>query len=144
MKQEMAALIIGGIMVSSVAGYAVINVTSRGNPRQNVRQIPNIVHRELEKEEKVYVLRTGRVLIESYFPENCTPCQENNKKLEDFVSGFKDFAVLEEVPANKTEVKMIGKNGDIEEIENFDRDSLMDKFCELAMKQPTECLLREI
>jgi len=138
------AIVIGLLMVGSTAGYAFMNVTPGGGP--TVPEIPTIVDRPLSTEEQVFVLRTGRVLIENFYTENCTFCPDRNIFLNGFVNGLDGYAVLENVLANETRLEMIGVNGKIIPIENetLTQEAMTDTFCDIAMKQPRQCLLMDI
>jgi len=143
-KERLMAIFIGLIMILSVGGFAVSYAGRTITPPKNT--IPNVVERELNPEEVVSVLRSGRVLIEDFYTKNCTICTENNAVLESFADKFKDFVVLEKVVANETTVQMIGVGGKIVKLgnENITKENLMDIFCDIAITQPNECLLREI
>jgi len=138
------AILIGLLMVGSTAGYAFMNVTPAQGP--TAPEIPTIVDRSLSIEEQVFVLRTGRVLIENFYAENCTYCPDRTIFLNSFVSGLEGYVVLENVMDNETRLDMIGVNGKIITIENetLGQESLMDVFCEIAIKQPRICLLMEL
>jgi hypothetical protein len=138
------AIVIGVLMVGSTAGYAFLNVTPGQGPA--VPEIPTIVDRPLTTEEQVFVLRTGRVLIENFYSENCTYCPDRTLTLNGFVGGLDGYVVLENVLANETRLEMIGVNGKIVPIEDesLDQDGLIDVFCEIAMKQPRQCLLMDL
>jgi hypothetical protein len=137
------AIVIGILMIGSTAGYAFLNVTPGQGPV--VPAIPTIVDRPLSTEEQVFVLRTGRVLVENFYSENCTYCPERTITLNSFVSGLDGYVVLENVLANVTKLEMIGVNGKIVPIENqtLTQDGLTDVFCSIAMKQPRMCLLMD-
>jgi thiol:disulfide interchange protein len=152
MKERAVAIFIGLIMVLSTIGFAVNRsaIFSNGEGQENPLSSANIIDRVLTPEEKIYVLRTGRVIIENFYTDNCSICKENKEVLESFVGKFKGYVLLENVLNNDTVyIKMIGRGGDIEKFEDaanltVNEDMLMEKFCNLALLQPRECLLREI
>jgi len=143
-RERAMAIFIGLIMIFSVGGFALSYAGRNVNPPRNT--IPTIVERELNPEEVVSVLRSGRVLIENFYTENCSGCVERNAVLENFANSLDGFVVLEEVKANETKLQMIGTGGKIVSLENesITEDNLMDIFCDIAIAQPNECLLREI
>ena len=143
------AIFIGMIMIGSVAGFALNNFNFLNRPAQaEGPEIKYIMDKVLTTEEKVYVLRTGRVLIENLYEPNCTECIERNAVLEGFANQFQGFLVLEraEVLPNETKFQMVAPTGDIRDLENetITYDSLLDIFCDISFAQPRECLLREI
>jgi len=147
-KERLMAIFIGGIMILSMAGFAM-NSTVFTNPQQSTIQIPHIVERPLKPEEVVYVLRTGRVLIRNYYHEE----KDYFNTLKNFADKFKDFLVLESVKidTNETErFELIGMKGnrigEIKDLSNFSvtYTSLLNVFCEYAILQPKECILTTI
>lgn len=139
------AIFIGFIMISSIAGFAMLS--SRPIATKPVKTISHIVKGPLESSEIVFIIRTGRVLIRDWYRENCTDCELVLQNLESFAENFKDYVVLEkvEIPSNETEkLEIIGRGGEIRQLENITQENLMDVFCEIALLQPKECLLREV
>ncbi|MEM5812658.1 MAG: hypothetical protein QW286_02985 [Candidatus Aenigmatarchaeota archaeon] len=143
-RERIAAIVIGIIMVMSAAGFA-INSALYQNRQENIFNIPTIVTRQLTVEESVYILRTGRVIIEFFYDENCSDCQERIGVIEGFAQKMSGFAVLQEIKGNETSVKMIGSEGRIVDImnESLSETDIMRVFCEIAITQPPECLIEE-
>jgi len=141
MKERFAAIFIGSVMVLSVAGWALMQIAPQDTGPEF--SVPTIVTRELSSDEIVYVLQTGRVLIENFYTTNCTQCLEDMGVLESFAGQYDGFVVLEEVEANYTKLEMIGMGGQIVELEhgNITFNGLLDIFCKIAIAQPPECLL---
>ena len=156
MKERAMAIFIGLVMVLSAAGFAAISASHIGPQQQQTSQIPTILNRTLTQEEKVTILRTGRVLIEDLYYPDCSECLANNRILEAFANRFRQFIVLEKVavmPGNETnatggyiKLQMIGSGGEIQDLEgqNITEENLLNVFCDIAIAQPTECLLMEI
>ena len=141
--ERFMAIFIGLIMIGSVAGFAMISSTP---PGPQVPEIPNIIKRQLTTDETLFILRSGRVLIEDFYTIDCEDCLEKNVVLESFANRFKDFVVLEEVVVNQTNqtmLKMIGAGGAIVNLENktIIEKNLLEVFCGIAMAQPIECLI---
>jgi len=140
-KERMAAIFIGMVMLFAVGGWALMNVMPQDTgPEFNV---PTIVARELTTDEIVYVLQSGRVLIEYYYLENSTKHIEELPVLEMFANQLDGFVVLEEVPANSTRFEMIGIEGKILDLSGMEltENNLFGNFCSIAIAQPPECLL---
>ena len=141
MKERAMSLFIGAIMVFAVVGWALMQmVPQNGGPEFNV---PTIVTQELTSDEIIYVLQTGRVLIEYFYLSNSTEYLDDLPVLEMFANQYGGFVVLEEVAANSTRFEMIGLNGQIVNMEGVEltQDNLLDMFCDIAIAQPPECLL---
>lgn len=142
-KERAAAIFLGLIMIMSLAGFAAMNISFPTT--EDTQGIPSVVDREMTPEEKIFVLRTGRVLMESFYSENCTECSELNILGETFANGFPEYFVFEKVKGNETRVQIIGQGGEIRELgTNLTEDELFDVFCDIAILQPKECLLREL
>lgn len=142
-KQTAMGLFIAFIMLFAMVGYAFYFTGREGE--SNIPQIPHIVNRTLAPEEKILVLRTGRVLIEDFYSPGSPESLDKKIMLEGFAEQLKDFMVLEtaEVPANETRVWLIGRTGDVVDMANITQESFMTEFCLNALLQPKECLLEE-
>ena len=143
-KERYMAIFIGAILIFSIAGFAFNSTTLRTPAEQSV-QIPSIVEKPLTPEEVIFVLRTGRVLIRNYYSEEPPHLQA----VESFAGKFSDYMVFEKVrvEANQTrKFEMIGRTGEIKDLSNetINEETLMDLFCDYAILQPKECLMREI
>ncbi len=141
--ERFMAIFIGVIMLGSVAGFALIQTMPAG-PQSP--EIPNIIKRQLTTDETLFILGSGKVLIEDFYTIDCDDCFEKNVVLESFANRFKDFVVLEEVVVNQTNqtmLKMIGSGGTIVDLENktIDEENLLEVFCDIAIAQPIECLI---
>lgn len=137
------AIVVGALMLTSVAGFAMMNVYEEP-PKV---EIPTIINTPIGPSDRVQILRTGRALIEYLYPEDCTDCSEKKALYESFVTQFDGYAVLEiaEVPANETLDRIIGMNGDTVELSGVSsQGELMETFCSVAIIQPRECLLMDI
>jgi hypothetical protein len=153
-KEKFFAIFVGLIFILSMAGFAVTSLSGFRQPQNPGAEIPNIINRELAPEEKIYVLQTGRVLVENFYVSGCSRCIADRATLESFANRFRDFVVLEqvEVAANATnetayvKLQMIGRAGLIEDLEEsqLTEENLTDIFCDMALSQPRECLLRGI
>jgi thiol-disulfide isomerase/thioredoxin len=141
--ERFMAIFIGLIMIGSVAGFALINTMPTG---PSAPEIPNIIKRALTTDEQLFILRSGRVLVENFYAIDCGDCMDKNAELESFANSFGNFMVLEEVVTNQTEeirLQMIGAGGKIVGLENMtiSQDGLLEVFCTVAISQPIECLL---
>lgn len=143
-KERLAAIIIGLIMIFSLGGFALSSVVYMQPSGEEQPALAGVVEHVLTPQERISVLRSGRVLIEDFYQQNCTECLALNGMLASFAESFQEYALLEISPANETLVQMIGAGGQIRDIPlNTSQDELFSMFCELAIIQPKECLLRE-
>lgn len=149
MKERVAALFIGLIMILSIAGFAISSIVVRtDNNQQQGPTIDYVTRRPLTQEEKVFVLRTGRTLIESIYKPECVECMQINSLLESFASQFQQYVVFEvyaigNVTDTTQEVlQIIGSGGSIKNLEkNLTSETLLNTFCEVAVTKPKECFL---
>lgn len=144
MKKETMALIIILVFGFSIIAEALLYVTPSVTNSQRNQEISSIIKKELTTEEKLSILKNGYVLIEYFYEENCTKCQEEIQTLEMFANQYRGYVILEEVQGNKTLKQMISPNGNIEDIENLTSEDLIKKLCEIGWKIPQECLLEKI
>jgi hypothetical protein len=138
-----AAILILVIMVLSAVGFAM-NSASFGQEPQEV-EIPTVIREPIGTEQQLYILMSGRVLIEHFYQENCTECLERNAQLEAFAERLEGYVVVNEVVGNESRLDVIGANGRITDLEDHDLDyeSLIDTFCDVAIAQPRACIIRE-
>ncbi len=146
MRGERAmAIFIGLIMVFSMVGFAATSIlTDTGG---QTLDIPSLLKGRIDKDSKIYVLRTGRVLIEHYYSGACQECPGINSMLESFSGKFPEYVVvaMEQVPENETLFQAIGSGGRITELDyNMTQESLLDTFCSISFKMPRECLLGDV
>jgi hypothetical protein len=154
MKERIAAIVIGGIMLLSVAGFAIMGLGRFAGNQET--EIPYVVNKVLDNSQLSGILRTGRIVIRNIYEQGCIECITNSNDLEIFTNTFKGYIVLESVsvnPENYTvdedgyvKFEMISPTGDIVDLKEYDLDqeTLADIFCEISVMQPQECLLREV
>jgi hypothetical protein len=142
--ERLIAIFIGLVMILSAAGFALNAALNQNNKQTPGFNVPTIVTRPLTAEEIVYVLSNeGKVIIE-YSYMNDTLDAGKVSALESFAQKQSDFIVLEEYLGNETSLKIIGSQGRILDIGNLtlSDQNLMNTFCDMAIAQPAECLMR--
>ena len=157
MKERMMAIVIGALMLFSVAGFALMGLGRFADSGNQPVEVPNVIEAYLSGAEVSQILRSQRVLIRDVYTKNCTQCPINDATLEMFVNSVAGNVVLEKVmiePDNTTTVdengyvkfEMISATGDIVELsgKELDQENLMDMFCDISLIQPKQCLLRDI
>ena len=157
MKERMMAILIGGLMLFSVAGFALMGMGRFIDDGNQPAQVPNIMNEYLTGEQVSSILRSGRVLIRDVYTRDCTDCMSKDVTLEIFVNSFPGLVVLEKAmiePGNTTVVdemgyvkfEMLSPTGEIVELgdKNITHEDLTVLFCEVSAIQPKECLLRDI
>jgi hypothetical protein len=141
------AIFVGFIMISSVAGFAIMSVDFNSDAGTSA-SVPNIVKRAMTTQERLSVFKAGKVLVQFHYPMNCTSCASDITTVESFVSSKQANIALEEyaVQDNETLVlRMISPSGAIQDLQGgLTEDSLLDSFCGITYVQTKECLLRGI
>ncbi|MEM5797784.1 MAG: hypothetical protein QXP39_00880 [Candidatus Aenigmatarchaeota archaeon] len=137
-RERIAAIVIGLLMIGSIVGFAVMSA----RPITRGQSISPVIERLLTPQEKIQVLRTGRVLIEYIYPSDCNDCEKKAGMYYGFVQRYANFTVLEIVQTNATTTdQLIGIGGQIRELKNITtEDELFAVFCESAIIKPRECL----
>jgi len=149
-KQRIMATVLGLVMLFSIAGFAGLQLLGRAPTDQNTYDFSNvtrIIHRQLEPNEVLYVLQSGRVLIQYEYTSGCADCLDTVSLLESLANSFPSHIVLEEVTNDEIEdvsLKMTGGGGSIVELKDVSEETLLDTFCNIAAVKPRECLLREL
>lgn len=137
------AIIILVIMVLSAVGFAMNGADFGQEPQET--EIPSVIREPVGPEQQIYILRSGRVLIEHFYQENCTDCLEKNAQLESFAGRLEGYVVVNEVVGNESKLDMIGAGGRITDLEGhaLDYESLIETFCNVAIAQPRACIIRD-
>jgi hypothetical protein len=157
MKERMMAILIGGLMLFSVAGFALMGIGRFVDDGDEPVQVPNVMNEYLSGEQVSSILRSGKVLIRDVYISNCSDCASKDVTLELFVNSFPGLLVLEEAaiePDNTTFVdssgyvkfQMISPTGEVIDLgdKNITQEALTDMFCDISAIQPKECLLMDI
>lgn len=144
-KQRFMAIFIGFIMVASMVGFAMMNYRPEG---PGPVELPNVLNRTLAPEERVGILRSGKVLIEYFHNITCIECLEKEEMYKGFAESkeFKDFAILSYgTSENETMDWMLNLDGTQIDLTGINSTKgLRELFCEVAIIKPNICLLQEI
>ena len=157
-KERMMAIVIGGLMLFSVAGFAFMGVGRFGRGNENQQSgLQTIMNEYLTSEQVAGILRTGRVVIRDVYANNCTSCIITDAELKLFANQFSGYIVLEQVaiePDNTTIVdengyirfEMLSPTGEIIALgdEEISQENLIEIFCDISAVQPRDCMLRDI
>lgn len=139
------AFFIAFIMVASIMGFALMSyVPETPAPVET----PIIIDHPITPEERVNVLRGGRVLIEYFYNITCLECVDKETMYRDFVlsNEFGGYLVLAHgVAENETSDWMLNLDGtqiDLSEINST--QGLRELFCDVALLQPNICILQDL
>ncbi len=136
-------VVVGIMMITWAMGLALSYNIKVGDTGM---KIESVYDRPLTGQEKVTILKTGKVLIEYLYTSDDPASAAKLATYENFVGRFQDFVVLEEaeVGVNQTMEQMISPTGDVIPLHNVTDSSLIDIFCQNTVVQPRECLMRSI
>lgn len=151
-KERIFAIVVGLLMIFSVAGFAASSFRFTGAATQGSQEpeeytIPVVVDRLLSGQEIALLLGRGRVVIESVYNKDCEDCRLKDAALEAFAQKYPGSLVLESVETESGEgfekFQMIGYGGRITSLEGQElgEESLFQLFCQTAVLKPRECLL---
>lgn len=148
-RKAVMAVVIGLLMIFSVAGFAIsgLRITGQSTEPQQQQGLPSVVDRFLSPQEVALVLQQGRVVIESIYPEDCTECQAADGELRVFASKYTGFLVLESVATEPgtglRKLQMTSSRGEVIPLQGtLTQETLLETFCDAAIVKPRECLLR--
>lgn len=149
-KTRIGALVIGIIMITSVAGFAVTGLRITGGTASKDKPVPIPVVSEklLTGQEIAVVLSNGRVIFESVYNSDCIDCKAKDGELRTFASQYGNFLILETVESGTggkwEKFQMIGRGGTVIDLANeqITQDSLLELLCQNSLIQPRECLLK--
>ena len=144
-KQRLMAIFIGFIMVVGMGGFALMSqVPQEPEPVT----IPNVMERMVTPEERVSILRSGRVLIEYFHNVTCFDCIEKETMYRNFVESreFAGYLTLSYgTSQNETMDWMLNLDGTQIELEGINSpEELRELFCEIAIIKPDICILEEL
>ena len=132
-------------MVGSMIGFATMRAMPEGGKRI---ELPVVVNKILTPQEKIAALKSGKVIIEFIYPENCTTCAGKLDMYEKFVNSkeFKGYVILSySTSENETADWMLNLNGDQINLSSInDTQSLKKMFCKKAIIKPDVCILEEV
>ena len=140
--ERFMALFIGFVMVASILGFAMMRYTPEA---PGPVKLPDVLNRTLTPEERVGVLRGGKVIIEYFHNGSCQDCAEKERMYMNFVDSFRGYVMLSYGVSNETADWMINLDGtqiDLSDV-NSTRE-LRSLFCEVAIIKPNVCILEEI
>ena len=128
-----------------MAGFAMMGYVPQG---PEPVEFPSTINHTLTSEERVGILRNGKVLIEYFYNKTCIECPEKETMYVNFVKSkeTENLIVLAHGTAtNETSDWMINIDGtqiDLTEINST--QELRKMFCDVAFIKPNVCILQEI
>ncbi len=144
-KQRIMAVFIGFIMVASMVGFAMMSYRPEG---PGPVEVPDVLNRMLTPDERVGIIRNGKVIIEYFYNVTCIECLEREGMYKDFVElkEFEGYFVLSHgTSENETMDWMLNLDGTQIDLTGINSTrGLRELFCDVAFIKPNICILEEI
>lgn len=139
------AIFIGGVMVLSMLGFAMLQST----PEERAPvELDDVLNRRLSTEERISALRNGRTVIEYFYNESCAECPEKAGMYRKFVESEESEKLLVlsyGVAENETADWMINLDGTRIELDGVNSTGeLKSLFCDVALIKPDICILESL
>ncbi len=136
-KTTIAALFFIFLMAGSTAVYSLLQAIKPQNGSSIELPTSNIIDYDLTVEQKSYLLRNGKTVIEARYYTGCTECQLSY--LESLANQYSDQVILEELLTNKYEITIISYFGQ-EDLANATQNQIFNSLCKLMVSPPPICV----
>ncbi len=143
-KYQFIGLAMIFIMFFSTIGFAALNsVRNTGLENEPApaeeKTIERHTTRALTEEEKAALLKNGVTIFEFLHTKDCTKCAEYRPVLEAFSTKYPN-TVLVDADADKDLIQVTGRS--TKQITDVTEKGLLDAFCDVALLQPKDCILK--
>lgn len=129
----------------SMAAYPLMQSSNSDNSQPDNPLLTNYsIGRQLDSNERIFILRTGRSLLENFY--NSTD-GEYSQALEDFGLQHRNNVFVVQAPVNgSADLKMVGTGGNIYPLHesNLTAENLFAMLCQYGVTRPLECTLAEM
>jgi hypothetical protein len=139
------------LTVGSTAAYSVLQAfrsPTQSGGNTNAPDLPssNIVDYAITAEQRSYMLRIGRTILDYKYKLACTACSNQRSFIESAASQFSDQIFVQETidsTANNSTLSMTSYYGD-RSLTNPTTDQMFDALCEVMVNPPVQCATRKI
>lgn len=150
-KKKYASLILMLLMLGSTLAYTALQAFrnwQQPNEAVSAPELPstNVVDYEITPEQRNYMLRLGRTILEYRYQLSCTGCAAQRAYIETAAGEFSNQIFVEEiVDATVAEpiLSMTSYYGD-KLLTNPSNEDVFDALCELMVEPPVRCATRNI
>lgn len=106
----------------------------------------NIVGYELTSDQESYALQQGKTIMKFYYTQTCIECMSQKPFLESIASQFSDQVILEEVINQNERVPtlLVSSYYQQKNLFNATRDDIINSVCDVLIKPPTACAVRNV
>lgn len=150
-KKKYISLVLIFLMAGSTAAYSALQAFTtwlRTNEAPAAPELPssNVVDYALTAEQRNYMLRNGRTILDYKYKLACTACANQRSFIESAASQFPTQIFVQEIidnSANNSTLSMTSYYGD-KSLANPTIDQIFDALCELLVEPPVQCATRKI
>lgn len=150
-KKKYGSLILMFLMLGSTIAYSglqAFRAWRRPEENANVPELPasNIVDYEITTEQRNYMLRIGRTILEYRYQLACVECGNQRAYMEAVAREFPDQMFVEEIvdaAANEPTLLITSYYGN-EALTNPSNEEIFDALCTLMMDPPIACATRNV
>jgi hypothetical protein len=150
-KKKYASLILMLLMLGSTLAYTALQAfrnLQQPNEAASAPELPpiNVVDYEITAEQRNYMLRLGRTILEYRYQLSCTDCAAQRAYIESAAREFPEQVFVEEIidaTAIEPTLSMTSYYGD-KLLRNPSNEDVFDALCELMVEPPIRCATRNI
>ncbi len=150
-KKKYASLVLMFLMLGSTLAYTALQAFrnwQQPNEAASAPELPstNVVDYEITVEQRNYMLRLGRTILEYRYQLACTDCAAQRAYIEAVVGEFSNQIFVEEIvdaTATESTLSITSYYGD-KLLTSPSNEDVFDALCELMVEPPIRCATRNI
>lgn len=150
-KKKYASLILIFLMLGSTLAYSALQAFrtwKQPDESASAPELPasNVVDYEITAEQRNYMLRIGRTVLEYRYQLACMECANQRGYIEAAARDFPDQIFVQEIidsTANNSTLSMTSYYGD-ELLANPSSEEILDALCRLMTEPPIICATRNV
>ena len=147
--KKYASLVLMFLMLGSTITYGALQAF-RGwqKSAEKAPELPesNVVDYEITAEQKNYMLRTGRTILDYRYRLACTECANQRAYIEAAARDFPTQIFVQEIIDNNAtnSILSIASYYGSEQLTDPSNEEIFDTLCELMVEPPVRCATRNI
>jgi hypothetical protein len=149
-KKKYVSVILIFLTIGSTAAYSVIQALGWGSNRQQTAQVElpnvNVVDYEFTNDQKDYMIRYGKTILEYRYQMGCANCSVQKAYLESAVNQFSDQLFLQEIVDNsqtKPALDVMSYYGS-RNLKDPSNTAILNALCEIMVEPPILCATRNV
>lgn len=147
---KLVAILLLLLMLGSTVTSFALQAFNRGrqNGNQESVELPesNIVDYEITDEQKSYLMRQGKTILEYRYQIACANCAEQRAYIEAAANEFSDQIFLQEIVDSQAIRPILEMNSFYGRLSLDDpsTEEILDGLCEIMADPPVRCVTRNI